>query len=130
MRPITVDKGPLIATLRANREAHRAIFEEALVGYRKVCLKQLNARIREVKAGQRTPIQFFIDAPSDHTHDYDVAIAMLEMDVMDQVELDQQSFLSFVQDDWGWKHSFLTSNSMYSASAAVLLAQTGGGDDF
>lgn len=122
MRPITVEKAPLIATLKANRETHRAIFEEAVEGFRAEAIDQLKAHLKRVKSGKPKRVYVSVPEPSDHTHDYDVAIEMLQMDVNDHVELDEQSFRSFVKDEWDWKTQFLASNSMYSVTAARLAA--------
>jgi hypothetical protein len=111
MRPITVDKGPLLKTLRANREQHRTIFEEAVEGYRAEAVKQLTDHLQRVKSGKPKRVQIYIPEPGDHTRDYDVAIEMIEMSIGNTIELDETSFRSFVKDDWDWKRQFLTSNA-------------------
>lgn len=123
MRPITVDKGPLLATLRKNRDAHRAIFEEALEGYRKKAIEVFEDRLAQIKSGKGFQSYVSLAEPDDHTNDYDVAIAMIEMSVHDQIELDELSFRQFVRDEWQWKKQFLMTNSGYSRTAARMAGE-------
>jgi hypothetical protein len=44
---------------------------------------------------------------------------MLEMSKEDTIELTQQEFSQYVQDDWHWKDQFLFSNMNYSSAAAT-----------
>lgn len=120
MKPITVKKDELLATLKANRDAHRKIFEEALEGYRTEAIRLLEEHIDRIKSGKPKRVYVTIPYPEDHTEDYDNAIAMLEMDIGDTIQLDEESFLHYVRDQWQWKRQFLTSNAFYSATAASL----------
>ena len=45
--------------------------------------------------------------------DYDRAIGMLEMSIDNEVEITSLEFQHYIQDDWGWKNSFLLSNTKY-----------------
>lgn len=117
-----VDKDQLLEVLQKNRDAHRTIFEEALEGYRTKVLEYLEKRIEEVRKGKKIDHYICLDQPEDHTSDYDRIIKMVEMSTESSIELDQNSFASYVMDDWNWKHQFLTSNSTYSTTAAARLA--------
>lgn len=128
MRPITVNKGELLDILRKNRDAHRAIFEEALEGYRKKVVEVLEERLEEARKGRKWDVYVHLTQPEDHTRDYTVAIDMLTMSLSDTAELDEQSFRSFVKDDWQWKRQFLASNSLYSATATKVLGAMGDDD--
>lgn len=121
MRSVKVNKAELLTKLRENRAGHRAIFEEALDGYHKKVIKLLQKHIDRARKNKREQVYVSIPFPQDHTDDYDTIIAMIEMSIEDTVELDQREFANYVLDEWSWKQEFLTSNSMYSASATRAL---------
>lgn len=110
---ITVDKVALLETLRQNRTKHSKAFEKAKAGYIKVTMQQLKDYIQQLADGD-TGIARFVNAPpEDHTTDYDNAIDMMEWSTDDTIELTQSQFVQYVKDDWGWKQSWIASNSEY-----------------
>lgn len=110
---INVDKDQLTQTLVANREKHGAAYQKAKAGYIKVTTKQLEEYVERLANGELL-VQRFINAPpEDHTDDYDDAISMMEWSLNDRIELTQSQFKQYVQDDWGWKESWITSNTAY-----------------
>lgn len=121
METVRVHKGELIEKLEENRAAHRAIFEEALAGYREVALAKLAAYTEKVRAGEIEMIQLVLAKPEDHTRDYDRVIAMAQASVDNQLELSEHEFQRYWLDDWNWRNSFLLSNSAYSQTATQML---------
>lgn len=121
MEDVTVQRDKLLEELRRNREAHKAIFDEAMDGYAKEAEAQLQRHLDEVRAGKIKVISVHLPVPEEHTKDYDRAIKMVEMSVADQITLDEHDFASYVMDDWAWKRQFLTSNSTYSGTARASL---------
>lgn len=125
MRDITVEKDVLIEKVLENRTAHRAIFLEAVEGYRVEAVRQLEAHIERITNGDLVEVYVRLPAPSDHTSDYDRVLAMLDMHVGGMVTVDEESFSAYVMDDWHWKRQFLTTNSAYSAGATGALGALG-----
>jgi hypothetical protein len=121
---VTVNKVDLLTALRANRDRHRAIFEEALAGWRDRALEELDRQAERVRAGRRGNVQVVLPAPQDHTADYERVIGMLELDVEDQITLSEQDYAQYVDDDWGWRRQWLAQNSAYSATAQSYLADS------
>ena len=121
MDTVTVTKADLLAKIRANREAHQAIFEEAKAGYKELAKAALKKHLRDVERGEMQVISIMMPAPVNQTKDYDRIITMLEMEVKGEVELDEQQFSQYVMDDWRWKQAFLTSNAGYSVTATQML---------
>lgn len=116
MKTIKVPKEQLVGKIKENLENHRAEFEKAWDGYRAKYLKNIEAILDAAKDARRgTELVHFVNltAPQDHTADYKRALEMLEWDTEQLVELTQQEFSQYVQDDWGWKEQFQTTNSMY-----------------
>lgn len=125
MKDIKVTKAALIEKIQSNRDAHRAIFLEAVDGYRVMAEKILEQHLAEIRSGKMKVVFVTLPAPDDHTRDYDRVLAMLDMSVEEEITLSQADFAQYVQDDWSWKRAFLTSNSTYSATAGRLVDADG-----
>lgn len=121
MNVTRVKKTELMEKLLANRSEHRAIFEEALEGFRTQVIQEAERIIREAKAGKRFNHKISLVQPIDQTREYDRAIKMIEMSVDEIIELDEHKFQCLVMDDWSWKSNFLASNAGYSKLAADSL---------
>ena len=119
------DKQELVEIVQKNRDQHRAIFEEAVEGYRKQAVEQLEAHIVRIKRGELMHVAVSLYRPEDHTRDYDRLLKMLHMTRQAEIELSEGQFAEYVLDDWSWKRQFLTSNRMYSPLA---LSQLGSED--
>lgn len=110
---ISVDKAQLLTTLELNRRDHGTAYEKAKGGYIKVTSAQLKDYLTQLAEGELL-IQRFIPAPpEDHTDDYDDVIEMMKWAQGASIELTQQQFKQYVQDDWGWKEAWVTSNTAY-----------------
>lgn len=118
MNSVRVNKAHLLTKLKENREKHRAIFLEALEGYRKEAIRQLEAQLARAKSSKKFTVYINLTQPSDQTKDYDRAIGMLNMSLDTEIALSEQDYKNYVLDDWTWKSQFLASNSAYSATAA------------
>ena len=121
MEFVTVEVTELRTKINENRTKHRAIFEEAVEGYRQKAVELLEQHITEIKAGKVVRVQVSLPTPEDHTRVYDRVLAMLDMHQQPQIEISEQDFASYVLDDWHWKRAFLTANAMYSATAMASL---------
>lgn len=117
MENIQVNKAELLEKIKQNRADHRAIFEEALDGFRAQAIEVLNRALDNVKAGNRQDISISRLVPRDHTGDYDRAIAMIEMSLGETIVLSEDDFAQYVMDDWGWQRSFLSNT--YGSSTAT-----------
>jgi hypothetical protein len=114
---VNVDKARLLSTLKRNREAHGAAYEKAKAGYIKVTTAQLKEYVERLAEGELLIQRFINSPPEDHTGDYDDAIQMMEWSRDDTIELTQGQFKQYVMDDWGWKDSWVTSNTAYLDAA-------------
>lgn len=114
---ITVSKDALLAALKENRAKHGEAFKKAKEGYIKVTTQQLEDYVRRLADGDLLEHRFINAPPEDHTGDYDDAIDMMEWSTDDAIELSQSQFVQYVKDDWGWKNSWVASNTMYVEAA-------------
>ena len=117
-----IPKAVLLDKLRANRIEHVQIVKEAREGYLQAAKKALRKKLKELADGRVTSLSFGLTLPSDRTADFDAIIGMLEMSSDTEVTLDIKDFHKFVENKWDWTHSFLLSNSVYSATAHHCLS--------
>lgn len=117
MENITVEKSALLEKLKQNRSDHRAIFEEALAGFQAEAEAELQEQLKNLRAGLRRNVFVSKPIPTDHTADYDRAIAMVEMSMGSTVDLSEDDFAQYVMDDWGWQRQFLS--NVYGSKSAT-----------
>lgn len=115
MKTIKVDKTELLEIIKRNRSNHRAIYEEAFEGYRKESIRIHEENLKSLRSGKKVIVAFYEQAPQDHTDDYNLIIRMLEMSIDPFVDLDQQQFSNYVDDNWSWKQQWSASNSKYTS---------------
>lgn len=115
MRKIRIEVSRLKAVLEENREKHRGIFEQAMVGYREGAIKELDRMIKDAREGRKIKRALSLVQPVDQTADYDRALRMLELTADEVVELEEHEFDCYVMDRWHWRNQFLSSNSAYVA---------------
>ena len=113
MDTITVKKSEFLNAVKDNRDHHRQVFEKAIEAYRSRAVELLEEHIERVKSGSLERVAVVLPLPQDHTDDYDRVIAMMEMDVRDEIELHESEFSRYVLDEWGWKQEFTTTNASY-----------------
>lgn len=115
---VTVDKQQLLTQLQINRDKHGEVYEKAKAGYIKVTTEQVKEYLTRLANGELLERAFLPAPPDDHTGDYDDAIQMLLWSKDDSIELTQAQFTQYVMDDWGWKDSWIASNSAYIGAKA------------
>jgi len=127
VKTVQVEKQRLAEALRANRDKHRREFEQAWVGYeeaRRHAYAELSeasalaasedscAARRRARAGWDQLRN--LDVPSDHTESYDQAIALMEWEQRELVELSINDFECYVRDRWDWKRAFESNYEHYA----------------
>jgi hypothetical protein len=102
------------------------VFEAAVEGWYTQCQAELErARKRILKSAPRN-MYLSLEAPKDHTRDYDRAIAMVEMHQGETIQLTEEDVAQYIQDDWRWKRAFINNSSSY---AAATVAEVYGDDE-
>jgi len=123
MDKVTVKKDELMKLVQKNRDGHKAIFDEAVEGYRKAAEKLLEKHLAAIKKGSLTTVYVNMPRPVNHTKEYDRVIAMLQMSIADEIEVNEKDFAMYAMDDWSWKQEFLRTNSEYSSSAMAAFTE-------
>lgn len=113
----TVERAKLLETLKANREEHAQIVQEAREGYVDRAAKVLERRLAQLREGHAVSLHFDLYPPLDHTTAYDTTIKMLEWTTEETVTLGADEFRHLVEDEWEWTDSFLERNAVYSQTA-------------
>jgi len=120
-----VKKGWLLDTLKANRETHQADFQEAREGYVETAKRRLAAELDKMKNGKTTSLHVHLQAPEDHTADYDLVIEMLERSIDHEIVLTSEQYQMLVKDEWSWSDQWILANSVYSPSLDTKALEKG-----
>lgn len=115
MELVRVRKDDLIKQIEKNRAEHREIFEDALDGYRKQAVAELDTMLREAREGKRIRRQVNLVEPQDHTRDYDRILTMLRMSQDDTIEISEFDFARYVLNQWEWRDQFIASTAGYNS---------------
>ena len=125
MRKIRVKVGELLVKVKENRIAHIKEYREGVEGYKEAAKReveqgmlQLQKQIdclREGEVMRLASVHLALDVPESHEKDYDQVIAMLEMCVESEIEVQSDEFACYVMDDWDWKQEFLNVTGNYKA---------------
>jgi len=118
MDDVRVKRDDLLAKIVANRDAHKALFEQAQAGFRARAIEELDDMIAAAKRGD---VRLFVGltAPEDHSADYDRAIAMLEMSQDDVVTIDRLTFAQLVRNEWAWFKQAQSTNTTYASGGKI-----------
>ena len=124
MRETKVKTADLLVAVRENMTKHIEAYKEACAGYCADALKgiedmknALDSQIEGLSKGVVAKIEVSyprLPVPESHEKDYTQVIRMLEMSVDETTTLKSDEFACYVMDDWGWKESFMNTNSMYA----------------
>lgn len=116
---VNVEK--LLTTLATNRERHLKDYEKAKRGWKKLLAKelaQLQADLEADKSLDSNRLYLKNRKPEHYLKEYDEAIHMLSYGKADNpvIELDQEQFRAYVDDEWTWKTQWEASNTSYIAA--------------
>ena len=113
---VTLNTIEVVAKVRDNRERHQRVYKAAWDGYVKDTRRKLLAESRKLlsKDAPRA-VRIIVNAPADHTKDYDRVLAMLQMHTEPTITMDERTFAQFVLDDWDWKDEWVAAANTYAA---------------
>jgi len=129
VKTIQVERARLARVLNQNLETHRSEYAEAMEGYASArhdaMLKIQAAADAAVSDPSKATYKAFREAnraftllkePRDHSESYVQAIALMEWETRDVIELSINDFECYVQDNWEWSYNFKNVSSMYNGS--------------
>ena len=100
MNEVKVSKDELLKTLKANKESHVQIYNDALEGVRVEYKKLLQKEMDKLDAGKEVKSSVSVSMPRNHEEEYEEVIQMLEMSVETEITLSRHEFKNYVQDQW------------------------------
>lgn len=112
-RTINVKKVDLIARVKENKANHIAEYDKAVIAYKEEALKQLTELTKQVSEG-KLGIKLELVTPVNNSENYDKIVEMFEWEVNDVVELKQDEFNEYVQDETDFAVSAKFSNRFYA----------------
>lgn len=113
MRTITVKVADLKTQLNKNMIKHRDTFDVAMDIFRNRAIETLDEQIATIRGGGLPDKYLRLPIPEEHTSDYKRALEMLHWHTEDTISLTEDEFAQYVQDDWGWRQSFLSNTTSY-----------------
>lgn len=116
MKTITVPKDKLIETIKKNRDDHRDMFLAAQEKFREQIIEELDKRLERARKGKQVDLFIRLPEPVDYTKSYDTALAMLEWEVDDAVELSESDFNRYVENNWEWAQHWASNTGSYLAT--------------
>lgn len=120
MNSVEVNTRKLLKIVAKNRTEHREVFLQAQTKYKAAVIAALEGLLDDARAGKRVTHRIELDAPQDHTRDYDRVIAMLGMSIDKSVTLSGADFECFVMDRWPWAAQFGANTLSYGIANKYL----------
>lgn len=113
-----IKKDELLAILTDNRAKHRDVFLAAFEGFQAMAEERLVEYLAAMHHGKKQKrVSILLEAPEDHTRDYDRVIRMLELDVRDEITLTESEIAQYIMDDWRWKRAWLSMSNRYASAS-------------
>lgn len=97
-RTIKVNKQKLMKQIKENKANHIVEYDKAVIAYKKEALRQLEIQMDKVKNGA-LDAKLNLITPIDNRENYDKILAMFEWEEDNIVELEQNEFNEYVQDE-------------------------------
>lgn len=111
-RTVKVKRSDLIEKIKENKKKHIEEYEKAVIAYKEEALKQLKKLTEKANDGKMN-LKLDLITPVNVSEDYDKIVEMFEWEVEDVVELSQDEFIQFVQDESDFSVSAKLSNTAY-----------------
>jgi len=112
-RTIKVEKDKLIFQILENKKQHIKEYNDAVVAYKEEALKQLTVQTSRAREGS-LDIQLDLVTPVNNADNYDKIVEMFQWEVETVVELSQNEFNEYVQDETEFAVAAKFSNTYYS----------------
>jgi len=117
-KTVNVNRKILIDALIKNLEDHRKEYREAVEGYRLTIMNDLEGALHDMERAKTDDeirkVQVKFQFPMNYEMQYIEAIDMLQFSVDENIQIDQQTFQSWIKNEWSWTTHFKALNSTYT----------------
>jgi len=117
----------LIEKVKANRKKHEETYKKAVKVYMDKIAEALDDRKEEMEQFESDKASyeelaaigggFGFTPPRSYLDSYDDILAVLEMTLEEELELDSQQLANIIRDKWDWEREFNASTVMYANEA-------------
>jgi len=112
---INVTVEALRTKLQANLARHKDLYQEARDGYCEKAKAQLCEAVDRLKDGKLIRLRFDLEPPTDHSEDYERVLRMLDACTDESMEITEEQFAAYWDDDWSWMYNWVCTNSKMSS---------------
>jgi hypothetical protein len=127
MKTVQIKRDELLAKLRENRAKHitdfnasrEKFYEKRTAAIRELAQADRDNTNRDILAVKRiTPLVAKLAAmptPTSYENSYNRAIAMLEREQREVIEITDAEFAQYYLDDWQWRGQYAATTAMYNS---------------
>lgn len=111
---ININRMVLIEKLREGLVAHESEYQEAMTDYNSAVVKFMREACTRAESGDFDDLVLKFPKPVSHSDDYKNVIELLTYSVDENINLDSESFRSYVKGEWSWRGMFDMSKTLIS----------------
>jgi len=120
MHSINVNKDELLTILKENRSQHQHLYVEAVNGFHEEVRERLEEALRLASSDEKYITNLDLTSPQSHIKDYDRVIGMLELATETEIELNNNEYDQYVNDEWHWAGVSNSINMMYASKMSKV----------
>jgi hypothetical protein len=113
LKSVRVSKGFLLEKLETNKVEHEKAYYQILDARQDKVVEVLKEELKKAKADRTYQPTLYVPLPENHVKDYERAITILNASLDKEFELTSSEFDQYVNDDWQWKTTFMTTSGCY-----------------
>ena len=114
-RTIKLKKSRLIDKIKQNKKNHIELYNKAVIAYKKEALKQIEHITELINKGE-VGVKLDLVTPVNKEEEYDKIIEMFDWEVEEVIELNQNEFREYVQDEIAFATDAKFRNMTYASS--------------
>lgn len=119
MNNVNIEKGVLLPIIEENKQKHNQIYVAAVSGYWAKAEEVLNQKLTQIKNQEKIDSYLGLSFPENHEDDYNRVIKMVALSSDNVLNLTQIEFNQYVMNNWSWRNSFLSTNSIYCSGVSL-----------
>ena len=113
-RKVKIKKANLLERIQENKAKHIEAYEKAVKAYKLEALEQLEKLTKKANDGD-LDLKLDLVTPIDNSSDYDQIHELFEWEIEEEIELTQEEFRQYVQDENDFAQQASFANTFYSS---------------